>query len=640
MVVTSPIASSTHTQSTIGSPASRSYGRIANNYGDIARRASLVIGFYLAIALILMGKVIFSSGAIAGGDWSTPVTRQQFDVFGASGLFLWTHVNNLFGVAQPYLSTPSTMFLWLLSRFFSGPIIDRLFLLLVYTFAGSTLYAFSRRIGASRIPALVAGAVYVTTPVFFDFTAMGWTYVLLSFSLIPWLLLLFDKCRREGGVMAMVGLGVLMEIGFSFSTSCIAWYPLALFVYGLFAVRSRREFVSVCKTLAASGIIVILMNCAWILPFVQYGNSFLSSSASQTNVPLGQHLGVMNIIRGWGSLFNWPFEISFPASLLFISFVPPITAYAALLARRRDRTVRYLATLTLIPLLFFVTRSVFYSLPFTGVFRDISRLILFQAMASSILIAVTLESLWRMRPPAPDGWQRYVPRAAMVFVAVGLILSGYPAWSGELTGVAKEGMDIRLRTMNYPIEYSSVQNALKGGGSKTLYLPEVDANAPAFSTYSGDYAEILNPFASYAPQPGGIYVGDRRPGDYGDVESLFTGTRLLSSSIDISELIGALGIGRVVVLANLEGHFYPTIGIVNRLRADKGLALTQFGDAFVFDNTDSPSLIYASTSPVFHAEIASKGIVSAFGRGFVEHRRVALFADSASRKSLPQLQED
>ena len=608
----------------------------------IVRNAGLVLSFYIGISLIPLWKVVFASGAIVGGDWSTPVTSKQFDTLSASGFFLWTHQNNLFGVADAHLATPFTVLLFLMSRILSGPDIDRLFLMLTYTGAGSTIYAYARRIGVSVFPALVAGVIYITAPVFFDYSAMGWTYILLSFSLIPWILVLFERCLKRGGLFPMILLGLLMDLGFSFSLSAIVWYPLALLIYSAFAIRSRRDIKLASLAIAVSAGLVFLLNLSWFLPFAEHGNSYLSSAASQTNVPLNQRLSVVNIFRGWGSLYNWPFENSYPAWLWSASFVPPVVAFTAILVRRRDRTVKYFAALALIPLVFFLAQPIFYRLPFTGVLRDISRLIVFEALGSAVLIAITLDWLWKARPVTIKPWLRNVPDMGTSLVTVALLLSSYPVWSGQLTGTAKNSYDIRLRTYNFPSAYTSVENSLaaKSGDAKALYLPEIHSNIPSLSQFAGPYAEIDDPFALYAPRPGGFDLGDRLPGHYHKIESLISGTQMLSGSVDVGEVLGAIGVRWVAVRRALQGHLYPTIDIINRLEADKQLVKIRDGNVVEFRNLNVLPIVYASISPVYHNGPTSADLSTALNAGFVENRRVAFFTDSADGTSNKTLLRD
>lgn len=596
----------------------------------------LVVAFFFCVGLMILGKVIFSSGIVAGGDWSTPVTRLQLETYSRNGLFLWTHASNVFGVAQPFVATLIHGLFFAASRALNGPQIDRIFLLFLYTFAGTSVFAYARFIGLRRAAAIAAGTLFVATPVFFNYTAIGWGFVLLAFSFVPWLLILFTRCVKGGGLLPAFSLSLLFTIGFSFASQCIVWYSLTMMAAAPFIVRSRVELWRTARAMVLCGLVFVGLNLFWILPLIRYGDPLLSSAASQSDVPLGQHLNVMNILRGWGSLFNWPYEMAYPNSLLALSLLPPVVGYAALLLRPRDWRARFLATLTLVPIVLFFLPKAFYHLPFTAVIRDVSRFILFQALGSSLLVALTLDWILGRPTSRTHRWHRPGPKAFAAGLGLTLLLSAYPVWAGELTGTSKGGSDIRLRALTLPGDYDTVESDLAraGGSAKALYFPTgMFMNVPTDSRFTGLFQNFIDSYAAYAPRGGGIFEADRRTGEYRAVASFINGPKFFSASSRPAETLGALGIRWIVVRRDLQGHGYRTSELLRHLDTDAALVKRHDLNVVLYENPLALPVVYASNAPVFQNASPKDGLANAFPDGFTERRQVVFFRGSAYKTS-------
>jgi hypothetical protein len=482
----------------------------------------------------------------------------------------------------------------------------------------------------------MAGVLYIASPVFFDYTAIGWGYVLLAFSFVPWLLRLFTRSVEQGGMAAPLGAAVLFVVGFSLASQCIVWYPIALSIAAMFVLRSRTDLRRAVQTGAICVAAVVIVNLPWVLPLIRYGDPLLSSAAVNTDVPLGQHLSVLNIFRGWGALYNWPYETAYPDALLLLTFLPPLVALSALLARR-DRITKMLACLAVVPMVSYLLPRAIYALPFTAVVRDVSRFILFQALGSSLLIAVGLDWLLQRRGALSASVSRWPLRASLAgLLAVALFVGAYPVWTGELTGTSKQQQDIRLRALVLPREYEAVERELAAspGTGKAVYFPTgLFVNMPADSRFNGPYREFVDSYAMYSPRPGGIFVGDRRAGEYRTVASFVGGIDFIAGESPPSESLAAFGIRWVVVRRDLEGQTYGTDALLRRLDSDPQLVKRRDSAVVLFENRLAHPLVYASTSPVSYDVAAADGLPTAFPSGFSERRQVAFFRGSAYTSS-------
>lgn len=591
----------------------------------------LLVGFFLGVTSIITGRILFATGTIAGGDWSIPITPLQLNSYSRGGLFLWTHSFNVFGVTQPFLATPVHAAFYAASRFLDGPALSRALLLCVYVLTGLSIFRYARFIRLGRAAALLAATLFLVTPVFFNYTAMGWGLVLLAFSLTPWMLSLFTRSVKTGQMLPALFAALLLALGFSLASQAAVWYPLAVAILMPFIIRSRRELWRAIRTGLLCAFIFALLNLAWLLPLIQYGDPLLSSAASETDVPLGQRLGVLNILRGWGSLFNWPFETAYPDSLLILSVVQPMVGYAALLMRPRDWRAQFAAILTVVPLLFYLLPDTFYDLPFTGVIRDVSRFILFQALGSSLLAGLALDRLLARPRATQDAPSVLIARVQAAALATVLLAGGYPAWAGELTAPSTGGSDIRLRTLRPPDDFATVESHLAQGPTshKALHFPTgIFLNQSTDSRFRGIFQEFIDSHAAFAPYGGGIFVGDRRAGEYRAVAKLINSPRFLGLRSP-SEFLGALGVRWLVVRPDLEGDAYRTADLIRRLESDDGFVLHRYDNLLLYTNVRALPRVYASTSPVLANEAPDQGMSDAFVDGFTDSRKVAFFAGSS-----------
>lgn len=595
----------------------------------------LVIALFAGLACVVAGRVVFSGEIIAGGDWSTPVTRLQLETAAKSGRFVWTHVSNVFGVNQSYLTTFTYGLYYVASLALTGPQIDRILLVGSYTLAGTSVYTYARRVDLRRVAALAAGALYVATPVFFDYTAMGWTFVLVAFSFTPWVILLFTRSVNERSLLPALYLALLFTVGYSFASQAVVWYPVTMLLTAPFVLRSRAQALRAIRTLAICGSSFLALNLHWVLPLAKYGSSVLTSSAAQRSALYGRNLDLVNIARGWGSLFNYQFETAYPRAFVALSFLPAVVGYTAFLVRPRDRRAQFFALLTLVPVAFYYMPDGFYRLPFTAVIEERSRFILFQALGSSLLVALAIDRVlsWRR-----SGGQRRVRIAEGVLggLLVGLLLAGYPVWTGELTGRGKVREDIRLRMLQLPSEHDQVEWELARlpGTEKALYFPTgLMVGAESNPEFSGPYREFADSYAAYAPRPGGILQGDRRAENQPSVASFIGSPDFLSAPRRPSETLGVMGIRWIVVRTDFLGGTYTNEQLVGFLDADAELLKHPRGDVTLYENPLALPVLYASTKPIFHDTPANVGLSLAFEDGFTRDRRVAFFREAAAGSS-------
>lgn len=530
---------------------------------------------YLGLAVFFTHDVLVSPGVITGGDWTVPATARQMGRQAADGLFLWTNFENLFGVSQVYLPLPLVFINGTAALLgLDGAALSKSILVGTLLAAGFSVHAYARRLGLQPEAAYVSGVFFMTSAVVFDYSAMGWAYVLLCFALLPWCLSWFDELIDRPTGLGVLRLGLVFALAVALASQALVWYPIA---FGLLAVTRLKDRRSARNALAVGGAVVAVMllaNLSWILPFVLAPDPLLVAPASSTDVPLGQRLNYINLLRSWGSLFNYQFETAFPDSLAVVTFAPPFIAFAGALHARRRETV-FLGLIALVPFVVYGGASFFYNLPLTMVVRDVSRFILFSAMGTALLIGVFVDAMLTRHAPLVLGrlgfidalirrptpfftglLEMHVPGRHVAAIGAGLLLlNSIPFWTGELTGGQETSYDIRLRTLQFPAEYSLVEFTLsrENTSAKAIYLPlggfvSVQGNP----RYEGAFKEASDVYAHFSPVPGSIYEGDRRPGEYREVAGVLLSSTFASADLDRSEALGLLGVKHIVVRKDLR----------------------------------------------------------------------------------------
>ncbi len=577
-------------------------------------REAPVLVLFLIFSAFFCRRILVSSGVVLGGDWLFPITIKQTEVWAENGLYLWTNVGSLLGVAQSYIMLPIHLFFGFLAKLhIEGEIVTKFLLLFVPTFSGFAVYFWCRFLQIRIFPSLLGGFYFITTPLFFNYTIMGWAFVLLSGALLPFALILFSKAIREDRKSYAVLAGIIYFFGFCLASQAVVWYAIVFFLLSLFIVSSLKEFVAAIKAFIIVFSIFFLMNGSWIAPLLAHSSGMISQTASGTDVPLGQRLSFLNILRLWGSLFNFQYETTFPPSLLFLTFIPAFLSYLSLLLKKKNKIILFLVVLTFIPYGFYSLQKIYYLIPFTIVIRDPSRFIIISSLGYSVLIAYAIESLVHRRKGGVISKPNYTSKFLGCMLALLVGCNSYPFWKGELYATPKEGMDIRLRTHKFPGEYLYVEKMLKGSEMfKALYLP-----AGGFvgllngKKFCGAFHEFADTFSGFSLVPGTVgNKADRR-----NLGSLKVFDELLEQEMNLTvegrppSLFNLANIKYIIARLNMySSNVFPSVKrIVHGLKSVPYLTKLYGGKHIVFFKNQHvlPKIYAASGASIISGEMRS-----------------------------------
>lgn len=471
---------------------------------------------YLLISFLLLNKIFLTSGIILGGDWSLPIDFSQSQSFFNFCSSTWT--NSFFGINNLGINNfPFALFIRFFSIILSPSLLTKIILVILYSFGGFSLYLLSTSLGLRSFASFLGGVIYITSPIFFNYTIMGWIYILIFLSFLPFIVKCFISYIKENNKNAIILASILASFTMMQSQSII-WLIIIFIFLSLFLVENRESFLRYLKAFLIIISLVIFINCYWLLPIIIFPDKTqLGSDIINSVVSLGitEHFYPINIIRIFGGLYNFSYEtIVNNKGLPFFSFILPFFTIVSLLINKYKKLVIPLWLIALIPFFMYLlnfNRNILLFIPFSNVIRDFARFTVLSTFSYSILAAITLNFF------ANDIGERTKKiKVLWLFFIVVLFISIFPWWSGEMFDWQNSnGADIRLRLKNFPKEYFKVEEnfSKKKLDQRIFYLPI--GGTVAFeddSKFLGSFHETQDIFAGFSPFPGVIGLSDRSMG--------------------------------------------------------------------------------------------------------------------------------
>ena len=400
----------------------------------------------------------------------------------------------------------------------AGAIIAQFLLALCAASAGIVLLF--RLLDGHALGMLVSVSFFLFSAIIFDYTVMGWVYVLITLSLLPLCLWAFIR-GLEGNRTLLLLSAVLSAMT---ESQAIVWYFICFLAVVVAFMLKRREPWNAVKALAVVLLVFVLGNAYWFPGLFLYPPSYVASSdivSSAVSLGIMGHYHPLNAVRVWGALYNFQFEnIQTLAGLAVFSFIPPVLAIIGLLTARSPYKWAFaLLMLSPVVLMFLgAHRELLAAIPFANAFRDVSRLSVLALLGTSVLAGLGAESIFQW---AAARWDRLGQVGVAALLAIGLGGATYPWWSGEMTDwQATKGPDIRLRLKDFPRSYFRLESRLAKQRmlQKAMYYPL--GGTVSFRDdprFIGAYQETQDIFAMYSPVPGIVAISDRK---YGAVDAL------------------------------------------------------------------------------------------------------------------------
>ncbi|MEA2020142.1 MAG: hypothetical protein U9M98_00225 [Patescibacteria group bacterium] len=474
------------------------------------KKTLFVFIFYGLITLFFLRGVLFFPGQPAGGDWGFPFTPAQVSRYFESNLYTWTDTQ-LFGSQQYFLNGLPFRFLTLVvtSLGITCDIYAKILLIVAFVFPALSMYALCNFLGCDRKESFLGGLFYITFPFVFNYIAMGWLFVLFSMGILPLAVVFFIKSVEDKNIFYAILTGVLYFLAMIQSQTLI-WYPLVFLSLSIFFVGERERIFSYVKSFLVVLLVFSALNTyLWLPLFLGEGSGVVSTKLALSPGSLGTwaRLSYPNVLRAWGSLFNYQYESSYPVVLTPFSFFIPVLAYSSLFLvfGKKKKIVLSFAALSFIPLfLLILGPDIIVKLPFSDIIRDAGRFSVLSSFSYVVMAILTLRVLFKQAKGHSN-----IFKIGLIIV---LAINTYPFWSGALYGEQEHQYDIRLRGYEFPLGYTSLEESLKNkrGDIKVLYLPIGGSlNIVDDKRFYGPFKEIQDIFAALSPKPGVITINDR-----------------------------------------------------------------------------------------------------------------------------------
>lgn len=552
---------------------------------------------YLGISLVIFLKLFFMKGSIFGGDWGFPDDKTQLYQYLKSLLYSWSHLGDIYGTRQ--LSPMSIIFvgpIYLFTLFgLKVSLIMKFILVLIFTLAASNMNLFLRYLKISKWPSFISGLVYITTPIFFNYSLMGWFYVLLSMALMPLFLYLFLRAINERRYVFALLASLVFTLAILQSQTMV-WYPLIMLAVVLAQIGDLKKLLVSIKYFSLILISFILLNLYWLPSMLLLSDQGVAGSdivKSTISIGTSLRLATYNIVRLWGSLFNYQFESSFPTSLILISFVLAFLGLISFLYYKKYKnSLRFLLIIFIIPFLFyFLDREIIAKLPFSNVIRDVARFSTVSTFALTALASITLNEIFNL-----EGRKK---RWIITIIIMLLIANISPFLLARQYSSDTSGYDFRFRTLEWPTEYRQledkmVQDKLSG---RAIFLPLGGlVSLTDDLRFNGSYKEITDVYAGFSPISGSIGFSDRSQGAPAEIINLIDQS-INSQNIDLLyQWLVSTKVNYLVVRKDMQFYNWSPDQFANFVQGLNKLVENNSAEIY-FDKGNILALKINSTSP-------------------------------------------
>ena len=484
--------------------------------GSVRFVPGLLAGIFLTIALWSYLPV----GIYLGGDWWLPATPHQIEQF----FFPYTWISRP-NFGQPWLlaaiGLPYSMFVKCIA-WLGLPIeyLGKTILTLVIGAAFFFQYSLLRYFNLGEFASIFGGLIYVTTPVFFNYTLMGWQFALLAMALFPLAALWTCKAVLQNDMRYAIGVAFIWTLA-TLQSQSLVWFPVLFLALGIYLVRNEESAKVYIKKLGVILISYIFLCSYWWMALILFKDENVTSGAIiMSSVSLGADgkFTGLNALRLWGSLFNFQFESALARGWAGGAWLLPAAAIISILyskgeKRRIALAIGVLAFILPAGILFLKEhREILLGIPGAGVIRQLSRFTVLTSFAYAVLLGFCIDLLAKV--------QRF-PKGFVLFSAAAVFTIGiWPWWMGELTNYLKTptGSDFRLRMKEFPRDYYEVEEHFSKMDwvSRALYLPYgMGVSYKDDPKFRGTFRESVDVFAALSPIPG-TFVPNSRPSPISD----------------------------------------------------------------------------------------------------------------------------
>ncbi len=552
---------------------------------------SIVVIVFILYSLFITG--LPTNEILLGGDWSFPSTLNQVEEWLNSMSYTWYGLNlGARNIGQ------SSLYLIYLEKFITLFISPAIFIsslvVLSISFMGINIYILLRFFKINSISSFIAGIIYMSSPIVFNYTIMGWIYVLFAMALLPLAIMYFIKAIEKNNMFYTALVALLITI--SIQSQTIIWFFIIAIILSLYLVNKNNIYIYT-KSIFLLIFFFFLLNAYYILNlFVLPSQAVMSSNIVNSAVSVGAagNFHPINFIRLFGAMFNNQYEYIIEQSfiLTLFSFFSVVIIFVGYFYTKIKKLYLVFLIISIIPIvLYFLNfnRELLYYIPFSNVIRDFGRFTVLTTLAYSILIAFSLDGIMKSK-------NKNLKNIIVGIMSLYLI-SLYPWYSNQLLNWKKDmGSHQILRTKAFSGDYKNVEKLLlrNRDNGKVIYLPfSSNIDFEDDPKYHGMFQEAQDIFASYSPITGHIILNDRNLG-YSDNFLRILNKKLTNNFL---KLINLTNIKYIVFRKNLklENKQIVLIYLNNNINNEKLKVVYEGKKIVVYEIINPKSHIYATT---------------------------------------------
>lgn len=431
----------------------------------------LLILFSLIYSLIFL-KYFFVSWIPVWNDWAFPIYWYQLKNWFVYSLYLWQdHIWNIFWSRLSFSLALFFQYIWKIFYELFNMKWEQyqkiLFFLSFLIWWYSSYYLFYKY-SKNHFMSFLWWLVFTLNPVSFNFILMWWNFAFISIFSFPLIILLFEKNLENNELKYLFILSILFSIFWFVESQSIVHFMFLLTIY--YFIKKWISKVSIFDYIRKILIIlwiVILLHSYWLIWVFLIKDPYIASSVIQDDITrFALRFSYVDLIRGWGSVFNYQFETAYPYILSIFSFFPLAIFLYSIFIRRYNTTDIFFFFVFLYPFLMYLFSKYFsFYIPYTAVIRDFWRSFPYLFLSSGYFLSkINLKNKW-----------------IYCWIVISFLFFIFPFIDGSLfnirwnkaTWISEKDYDQRLRLLKFDSNIANIDFLISKEyfNKKSLYFP-------------------------------------------------------------------------------------------------------------------------------------------------------------------------
>ncbi|MGQ9744218.1 MAG: carbohydrate binding domain-containing protein [Candidatus Bathycorpusculaceae bacterium] len=347
---------------------------------------------------------------------------------------------------------------------------------------------------------LIAGLIYVFSPIVFTRAVAGHIYYLIGYSLTPFLLTAFYKTQetKEKKIPYSIISGIL----FGLIGVQIQFFIMTFIILIILVLVNYKKLKNSLLSLILTAIIGSLLHLPWILPLVltpatavtSIGQTFLSYHEITSSPTLLESIRVLGYNIHPYSYLSLIAKGIIPRWILITNFLMPIIATIALIWGKKYTIgfgliliIGIFLSKGISPPLEDIFILIFKYMPLI-IFRELWHIAFLTIFSYTILTSISLDKITKVKKPKIRGVKAYA--LATILATIIIVSNGYPLLLGNFARY--------MQTYSLNEDYYNLYQTLQKDNAqyRILWLPSISP-----MKYNNNSLFGVDPLITYSPKP-------------------------------------------------------------------------------------------------------------------------------------------